>query len=402
MQLRNLVIVNDFNYIQGGASKVAINTAEIMLKLGVNVYFFSAVNKEEANLVGVKYISTNQQECLKDSNKLRGTMNGLYNWKSRKKLKELLKTLNPEETIIHVHGWTKALSCSVFQIAFKLKFKVVLTFHDYFTACPNGGYYNYNVNEICPLKPLSFSCVKTNCDSRNYFFKIYRVIREFIQNKIVQLPKKLQYGISISNLNEKVLKETLQKTKFTRINNPINVLYLKERIHPSKSDSYIYVGRISKEKGVEIFCNAITKLQLKGIVIGEGEEKEKLKEKYPNLDFVGWKTEKEVWEYMKNARALIFPSKWYEGAPLTILEAQAMGLPVISSNSCSGVEYVYPSLIFDIKNYRSLKEKILELQNDEEIEKISENLYHKWNRDYVKEYKENLTNLYEQILEDKR
>ena len=54
MPLKNLVIINDFNYIQGGASKIAIETAKIFKDIGIKVYFFSAVNKEEEKIVVIR------------------------------------------------------------------------------------------------------------------------------------------------------------------------------------------------------------------------------------------------------------------------------------------------------------------------------------------------------------
>ena len=189
-KIQNVVIINDFNYTQGGASKVAINTAKILNKSGLKVYFFSAVNNPKENIEGITYISTNQKEALREKNRIKGAINGIYNFKAKIELKKLLKTLSPDNTIIHVHGWTKALSSSVFDIAFKMKYKVILTLHDYFTACPNGGYYNYKQNEICHLSPLTWKCIKCNCDSRNYGFKLYRIVRQFVQNKIVRLNDK--------------------------------------------------------------------------------------------------------------------------------------------------------------------------------------------------------------------
>ena len=234
----------------------------------------------------------------------------------------MLKKLDKKTTIIHVHGWTKALSSSIFDIAFKMNFKVVLTLHDYFTACPNGGYFNYQKNEICKLKPLSKKCIRCNCDSRNYIFKIYRLIRQFVQNNIVKLNKRIENVITISEFSEKILKPTLGKnTKITRIYNPIDIDENAEKVDPSKNEYYLYVGRISKEKGVDLFCQAITELGLKGIAVGDGDEKKKLEKQYPNIEFVGWKNKDEVKQYMKGARALIFPSRWYETAGLTVLEA---------------------------------------------------------------------------------
>lgn len=377
----NVVIINDFNYVQGGASKVAIDTARLLKDEVKNVYFFSAVSKKDEEISGIKYVSTNQNEALKEKNRIKGFINGIYNFKAKSELKKLLKTLDKEYTVIHVHGWTKALSSSIFDIAFKMNFKVVLTLHDYFTACPNGGYFDYKKNQICERKPLSWQCIKCNCDSRNYIFKIYRLIRQFVQNKIVKLPQKIKYAIGISNLNIEVLNPTLNPNiKLEKIYNPIDFDENEGKVDYTKNDYYLYVGRLSKEKGVDIFCKAITDLNLKGIAVGDGSEKERLEKKYPNIEFTGWKDSKEVKEYMKKARCLIFPSLWYEGAPLTPLEAMSLGIPVLISNLCSAREYVSKEFLFsDIQN---LKQKVLYIIEDEkhreicnsEINKVTNNI----------------------------
>lgn len=358
---KTIIIVNDFNYVQGGASKVAIQTAKILKNnTDYRIIFFSAVNKPEENIDGIEYISTNQNEALNEKNKLKGIINGIYNFKAKNVFKNLLLTLDRKNTIIHVHGWTKALSSSIFDIAFKMKFKVVLTLHDYFTACPNGGYFNYKKNEICHLKPLSWKCVMCNCDSRNYAFKIYRVIRQFVQNKIVKLNDKLEYVITISDFSEKILKQTLNpRTKIARIYNPIDIEPSKEKRDFTKNKYYLYVGRVSKEKGVDLFCQAITELNLEGIVVGDGNERERLKKLYPNIQFTGWKSSDEVKEYMKNAKVLVFPSRWYETAGLTVLEAQAYGIPCIVSQNTAAVEFVDTNCIFE--NYDDLKNKLINI-----------------------------------------
>lgn len=276
----------------------------------------------------------------------------------------MLKKLDKKTTIIHVHGWTKALSSSIFDIAFKMNFKVVLTLHDYFAACPNGGYFNYQKNEICKLKPMSIKCIKCNCDSRNYIFKIYRVIRQFVQNKIVKLNKKIENVITISELSEKILKETLGKnTQITRIYNPIDLDENIEKIDPTRNKYFLYVGRISKEKGVDLFCKAITRLGYEGIVVGDGDERKRLEKEYPNIKFTGWKNKNEVKQYMKGARALIFPSRWYETAGLTVLETQTLKIPAIVSKYCAASEFIEEGKNgFLFENFEQLKKNMMKLE----------------------------------------
>ena len=366
--LKNIIVINDFDYVQGGASKVAIQTANMLAQSNkeLNVYFFSAVHSDKSMLNDrVVKISTNQPEAMKNKNKLQGFINGIYNSKAKKELKILLNSLNKEETIIHVHGWTKALSSSVFDIAFKMNFKVVLTMHDYFTACPNGGYFDYKENKICKRKPLSWKCIKCNCDSRNYFFKLYRIVRQFVQNKIVKLNDRLTDVISISDFSEKILKETLNpKTKIHRVYNPIDLDQNPIKVDYTKNNYFLYVGRVSKEKGVDIFCEAITKANQNGIVVGDGSELETLKKQYPNIEFVGWKNGDEVKKYMQGARALIIPSRWYEAAPLTPLEAMQYGIPVITSDCNATIDYINENNgeIFSIEE-DSLKGILLNFSN---------------------------------------
>lgn len=390
-----IVIVNDFDYIQGGASKVAIDTAKILHENGYHVIFFSGTHStEEFTENGYQNITLNLPECLKDKNKIRGALRGLYNFKAKKEFKKLLDTLDPKTTIIHIHGWTKTLSSSVFDVADKQGFKVVVTLHDYFSACPNGGFFHYRQNQICKLKPLSRQCLCSNCDSRNYFFKIYRVIRQKKYNKSI---KKLRYGIYISDFSLNILRPYLpQNISLKKIYNPIQTSTSKIK-QLANNSYYLFVGRISSEKGVDIFCKVITSLNLKGVVVGSGNLLEKLKKEYPNISFVGWKSQSEVLEYMLKAKALIFPSKWYETAGLTVLEAHSVNLPCFVFDTTAASEFVTKDYLFH--NILELEEKMKDFE-----QKIKQNKKFLFDvKAYDKDiYLKKLVNFYNEILYNER
>ena len=255
-KIKNVIIVNDFDYVQGGASKVAIQTAEMLAQENMNVIFFSGTSTNTIQNKNIKLYSTNQKEALKEKNKFKGFINGIYNLKAKKELKKILNQYSKEDTIINVHGWTKVLSSSIFSIAFKKNFKVYLTLHDYFSICPNGGFFDYKKNKICQLKPGSVKCIARNCDSRNRCFKIYRLIRLFVQNKIVGLPKKIKYAIGISNVSVNKIKQYLPSTNIKIIYNPLDLEEV-EKIEPSKNFYYTYIGRVSQEKGLREFCETM-------------------------------------------------------------------------------------------------------------------------------------------------
>ena len=338
----NVIIVNDFDYIQGGASKVAIETANLLYEKKVNTYFFSAVHSNESKIKS-NVINLNQKEMIKDPNKIRGIFNNLFNVRALIEFNHLLEQFDPLDTIIHVHGWTKALSSSIFYIAFKKNFKVVITAHDYFIPCPNGGLFNYQTNNSCNLKPLSKKCLICNCDSRNMFFKIFRIIRHVIQNKIIKLPNKLQYIITISQFSENIIKEYLNSDFIYRIYNPTSITIKHPIIELKPNKPFIYVGRLSKEKGIYELLEAISTTKHELLVVGDGPEKEQLVacySDYKNIHFTGWKSQEEVIKLMRQAKALILPSLWYEGAPLVLFEAMSIGLPCLVSNKCSAIDFI--------------------------------------------------------------
>ena len=267
-----------------------------------------------------------------------------------------------------------------------MNYKVVLTLHDYFIACQNGGFFNYKDNKICQLKPLSCNCICTNCDSRNYAFKLYRIVRQFVQKKVVRLNDNISNVIVISKFSENILRKSLNRTiKVTKIYNPIDLDTNKLSIDYKKNTYYLFVGRLSKEKGADIFCKAISELNLDGIVVGDGSEKNFLEKKYPKIKFVGWLESDKVKEYMKQAKALIFPSRWYEGAPLTPLEILQYGIPCIISEDCAAIDYIFNDcngISFSIKK-DDINQKILEFENRKE--KIDIDISQFINNDYIEE-----------------
>lgn len=399
MEVKTVVIINDFNYTQGGASKVAIDTANLLVEKGLKVYFFSAVNKQEENIEGIEYITTNQKESLKEKNKILGCINGIYNIKAKKELKNLLMTLDNKTTIIHIHGWTKALSSSIFKVANDLNFKIVVTIHEYFMHCPNGGFFNYKENQICNLNPLSLKCIKCNCDSRNYFIKLYRILRQKMQNKIIKKIK--ANAIYVSNFSKDILKNSLIKNwKSTVINNPAG--YEKEERNLDKKDNLVYVGRLSKEKGVELFCESATKLNKNGIIIGDGPLKKELEEKYKNLKFVGWKSKEEIKNILKESKALVFTSLWYETMGMTAIEALSLGVPVVVGDKSATSSYITDNingLKYENGNVDDLSEKLKILEDDKLVQEMSKNAYNLyWKNPFSEQrYIEELLEFYKKL-----
>jgi len=379
-KILQVVIINDFAHINGGASQVAISSAIQLAKLGNDVTFFASVGPISPDLIfcGVRVILLDQFEIAKDPNRVRAALQGIWNLKAHKRMVKLLKFSNPDNTIFHIHSWTKSLSSSVIRPLLKSKHKSVFTFHDYFFSCPNGGFYNYQTHKICKKAPLSMDCVFTNCDVRSYQQKLWRVLRQFIQDKFGLMKSQPKNIIAISNFSFSILKPFVpDQSTIYRINNPIEV-DRQPWISSELNAQFAFIGRLSSEKGADIFAKASKKLDLNSIFIGDGNLKPALLKIFPRAKITGWIPRNMVVDALAHSRALVFPSVLYEGSPLAILEAAAIGIPSIVSDSCAGRDMVLDGITgfwFRAGDHIDLAEKILLMQSTGVATRLSKAAY---------------------------
>lgn len=364
--LKNIIIVNDSAYVIGGAAKVALTSAIGLSNLGYNVVLFAAYGpvSDEVLASNVKVVLTDQYDILHDPHRLRAIFQGVWNVKAKKMFGNLLEQYDEQDTVIHFHVWIKSLSSSIFSAVVKTNFKVFFTLHDFFLYCPTGGLYDYQKQQICDISPMGLRCVCCNCDSRSMLQKQWRVIRQFVQNREVKKILKQATFISISDLSEKVFSDYIgQRATVFRVNNPIDdavPVYLKEN-----RKSYLFVARLSPEKGLDLFCKTITDLHLKGIVLGNGDLYETYKNDYPNISFAGWVDGKKKLEYISQAKCLIFASKWYETYGLSVAEFLSYGIPCVVPDRCAASELIEDGkngFIFKTGNLQSLKDTVLKVE----------------------------------------
>ena len=371
---RNIIVVNDYAYINGGTATVAIESAIALCNTeSFSVHFFAAVGPVCSELLN----NSNIQvfccgiEDINNNNPIKSVVSGIWNLKVFSIFTKYLSQFDPATTVIHFHGWTKALSSAAIYAAKLKKMKTIITLHDYFPVCANGGLYNYRTNERCSIKPSSIKCFFCNCDKRNYLQKLWRSLRQVVQNRVVKNNSSI-FFISISSLSERIMRNDLKSTYFYRINDPIDLRVEKHSFIHEKI--FLYLGRLSNEKNASLFCEAIRQLrengsQVKGVVVGAGPQYEELYSRYNrDVSFVGWKEKNETLQYIRNARAVVFPSKWYETAGLVVLEAMALGCPCIVSDCTATVEWISDNktgLLFRSNDIDSLKSRITEIMDDE-------------------------------------
>lgn len=371
----NVVVVSDFAHAEGGNSAVALSSAIGLADAGHRVTLLSAVPPidpaVEKSLFRV--VCTGQQAIADDPQRMRALIQGLWNKTAGRTTAKVLSALDPQQTVVHVHGWTKALSSSVIRTALSQKFKVLCTLHDYFSACPNGSFFNYPSNKVCELQPLSWACITSQCDRRHYGHKLWRVARQLVQIRFGGMPRKIRHFIIVSEFSGRVLGPFFPEgSHIYHVKNPVLASY-EDRVDARLNSAYLMVGRIEQEKGPHIFAEAAQMTGCEAVFVGDGEKREDITRLLPSARVTGWLPRNGVQAELSKARALVFPSLWYETDGLTAVEAAAHGIPVIVSDTSAARESVIDGvtgLWFRAGDEQDLAEKMVALQDDDLVKRM--------------------------------
>ena len=384
-----VVIINDNAEINGGAAKTAILSARALADRGHTVHFLCAVPgiAEELRHPLITVVCSDQYEILNDPHRLRAFAQGWWNHKAERVAQSLFAKLNPAETVVHVHLWAKALSSSVVRVAIQAGFMTLCTLHDFLLACPTGTLFQHHAQTICSLKPMSAACIQSNCDTRSYPQKLWRVGRQAIQSTVGGLPQGIQAFIAHSDLVADVMRPYLPGSA------PIYRLPIYTQAHdggpalPEEHERFVYIGRLVREKGVLLLARAADAEQLELTYVGAGPLAEEITSIHPTAEITGWQDHASTVHHLRRSRALIFPSLWYETLGLVVLEAASQGIPSVVPHRSAAAEIVVhgvTGLHFRTGDEKDLRSQLRRLQDPGSARSLGRAAYEQfWKSEYA-------------------
>jgi glycosyltransferase involved in cell wall biosynthesis len=338
-----IIVLNDHAHVNGGAGAVALASARGLAQAGLPVTLFTAVgpvDNELADVAGLEVICLGQQEIALDPDRVRAFTQGLCNRSACQQLALLLDRHDPRDTIVHVHAWTKALSPFAIDTAIRRGFKVVLTLHDFFVGCPTGGLFLPKTAELCHREPLSWDCVRCSCDRRHYAHKLWRSARTFLQNRVLRIPDGIAHFIGVSEFTVSIMRPWLPSAApITVVRNPVDCPP-GPSVDVAANRPMLFVGRFAPEKGVLLAAEAVRRLKLPAVFVGDGEQMAQARALCPHATFTGWLPQAQVSEQIRRARALLMPSIWREPLGLVVVEAAGNGVPSIVSDQSAAAQFI--------------------------------------------------------------
>ena len=394
-----VLLVNKFLYRAGGAENYMFNVGNLLKKNGHEVQYFGL--KDEKNIVE----SNNSYVTNYENKKVLNPLTLIYNLEAKRKIKKVIKEYKPD--IVHFNNISYHLTSSIIDMCYKMKVPMVMTNHDPQLVCPNHMLYRFDNKKICNecIERKDFkSCIKYKCLKGSLVKSYIAYFESIFAHKYKKYEKITKFICPSNFMKEKLLAGGIEKEKIILLRNFSNLINNENVVE--KKDYILYFGRLSEEKGIDILINALPK-NINLIIAGSGPLEEKIKSiKENNIKYVGFKSGEELRKLIKEALFTVYPSKWYENAPLSIFESITLGTPVIATNEGGIKELVDENvngLFFENENVEDLKNKIELLYSNKELR---ENMYMKC-YEYKKVpneemYIQELLKIYEECIENEK
>lgn len=282
--------------------------------------------------------------------KLRLFAETAWNLRIYHQMRSQLQNLKPD--LVHVQNFFPLFSPSVHGAARSLNIPSIQHLHNFRLGCLNG--YLLREGKICeacvgrnPWPGVMYQCYRNSITASLAVWAMITVNR-----RRQTWQKDVSGFITPSHFAANKLKEIgIQSDRLyvkpNVINSPIQRDLTPKTSH---QPNFLFVGRLSPEKGVIVLLKAWAVLhqpdwQLK--ILGDGPEKPKLEQfvtdsGLKNVKFLGYLPPPKIITIMQSATAIAVPSQWYETFGRVVIEAFACGKPVLASDLGALSELITP------------------------------------------------------------
>lgn len=390
-----ILLANKFYYRRGGDCIYMLNLEKLLKAHGHEVAVFAMDYPENLDTPWKKYFPKNMSKLMAFTRPF-----GSHEVKST--FKKLLDDFKPD--VVHLNNVHTQLSPVMVELAHQRGIKVVWTLHDYKLLCPRYDCLK-NGNTICETcfngdkkACLVNKCMKGSKLASFIGFKeaivwnrerLEASTDDFICPSQFMADKMVQGGFSKSKMQTLCNFIDVEKCKFSSTD---GTDYTDDvELLPKKEEYYCFIGRLSHEKGAKTLIEAANQLPYKLVIIGGGPLMDELKSvAHTNIEFVGFKQWDDIKQLVGKARFSVIPSEWYENNPLSVIEAQCLGTPVLGAN-IGGIPEL-TDYTFSSGNIADLKTKIEKMWNSEfDYQQIASDAQHRYD---AETYYDKLINIY--------
>lgn len=393
-RLKVLLVHNSYTQ-RGGEDTVFESEKQMLLEMGIEVYEFVVSNNDLRN------------ENIVD--KVRLGIGTIWSFKNNISIKKYIKKINPD--IVHVHNTFPYLSPSIYWAIKSENKPVVQTLHNYRIGCANGILYRNNSICVKCIEGSNINSIIYNCYRESKVQTLPIFLMQRFHNLIGTYRNKVDKYLALTEFSKDLFlqiglpyEKVQVKPNFTIKSNVNKKKHRKKQV--------VFVGRITEDKGIDILLKAfshITDRYINLMIIGEGEDKDKYKEKYENdgrITWLGNQPKEVVFQSISESTVLVMASKMYETFGLVLTEAMSMGTPVIAPNHGSFPKIIkngVHGLTYEKDNFCELEKKIIEIINleQEKWDEMSANCIREYEQKYSQEQnKKYIADIYSGLISE--
>lgn len=326
-----LIVHNEYQYA-GGEDTVVRQDAALLEKHGHRVFFYTRNNDELKSFTGLQ--------------KLFLPFTTIFSLKSYREIRKIIREQKIE--LVHVHNTLPLISYSAYYAAKREGCRLIQTIHNFRLVCPNALFYRdghicedcLNKGLLCGVKHRCYRGSKTQTAMVALMLKLHRMFGTF---------KKPDAYITLTGFNKEKISAVVPaekihvKPNYLSFNSEIgqkeDAVFTGSFSDLKNTSFFLYASRIEKVKGIFVLLEAFSVLpEQKLLILGTGPDEAAVKDyiarkKLTNIIFAGFTPHEKALQLMAHAKAMIFPSLWYEGFPMTIVESLSRSLPVIASDT---------------------------------------------------------------------
>ena len=370
-------MINKFYYLVGGVERYFFEVVKLLENKGHKVYPFAMEHSRNEPTKYQKYFVSNIEfkNNVSYIKKFRSVLRTIYSIEARKKLTHLLKTVRPD--IVHLHAYCYHLTPSILYALKEAGVSVVHTTHEYKNLCPNQRLFNMYSGDICEdcKGEKYYHAITNKCIKNSYASSLVGCAEAYLYRFLGIYDETINFIISPSNfVRNKMIEYGYDSTKIEYIPHFVEIMNYEPSYLPG--EYMLYFGGLVANKGINTLLKVMkvcTNIRL--MIAGEGELRNELeeyvsRENIRGVYFVGYKSDDNLRNLIRNCIFTIVPSEMYETFSFATLESFALGKPVIGARIGGIPELIdngIDGLLFEPKDVKDLKKKIDYLLSDKEL-----------------------------------
>ena len=382
--MKVLLIHTSYKF-KGGEDDVVFNELELLRLNGVTADLFQFSNKKNTFF---KFLQLP------------------FNVSSYIKTRKKLRSFKPD--IVHVHNLHFGGSPAVIAALKKEKVPFVLTLHNYRLLCPSATLFNKGEIFLHSVKKqFSWKAIYEGVFHQSKLLTFWVSVSIKFHHWMGTWDAGSRY-IVLSKHSDSIFRNSILKLASDRIIIKPNFCYAPKLSVFRQGNYYLYVGRLTEEKGIMLLLNTFASLKLPLKIVGSGPLEEEVEAwclRFSNIEYQGFRKREDVLNLLMDCNALVFPSLCFETFGMVIIEAFSTGTTVIASRRGSMLNTItdkFNGLHFEPGNKADLIEKIntWEYLKEEEKEVYRKNARLTYEQYSPEKNAKQLISIYTAVLEE--